>query len=497
MSHALSDDGRRETFQNSERPDRENPLKVARCWADKEVWRSFLQNAMGFSPLTFTGVSTYSADFQKILERTVAIASQPITQLQSEQAKIFQQKSLATGLQSSVDGLATALSALGELGTSKALGGSSSNSSKVSIGTVTANSPATYTISEVTSVARAASATSNGFADGSAAAVSATGTVKFTFDGVDHTITLDSGENTLVGLRNKINALSAGVTASILTTGTGPTPYYLSVTANTSGEKPIALVDDPDGAATSLLANTDSGANTNFKVNGVSVSKSSNLINDVVSGVTFSIQGTTTGNETVTLSLATNRSTLSSKLQNFASAYNAVLADTDAQIGQAAGLLTGDMLVREAKDALRAVSGYQGAGAIKSLAQLGVTFGKDGKASVDTAAFDALSDSDIQAGFTFLGSTTTGFGALQSRLTQLSDPVTGLIAVQNTKYEESDKRISARVDELTSRLSALQKATAERLQTVDALLGSLQSQQTIIDASYKSVLVGIYGKSQG
>ena len=435
---------------------------------------------MGISPLTFSGVSSYSADLQKILDRTVAIASQPISQLQSEQTKIVQQKAIATSLQASSSNLANALSALGDLGGSKALGGSSSNSAKVSIGSVTATSPASYSITEITSVARAASATSSGFADGGTTPASTTGTVKFSFNGTDHTITLGSGENTLTGLRNKINALGAGVNASILTTGTGATPYYLSITSNTTGEKPIALVDDPGGAATSLLASTDAGANANFKVNGVAVSKSSNLVNDVVGGVTFSILGTTSGSESVTLS-----------------AYNALLAETDNQIGESAGLLTGDFLVREAKDALRAVSGYQGTGKIKSLAQLGLSFGSDGKATVDTTTLDGLSDSQIQDAFTFLGSSTTGFGGLKSRLTQLSDPITGLIAVQTTKYDETDKKIAARVTELTTRVIALQKSTAERLQRVDSLLGSLQSQQTIIDASYKSVLVGIYGKSSG
>ncbi|MBI2688803.1 MAG: flagellar filament capping protein FliD [Acidobacteria bacterium] len=450
---------------------------------------------MAIAPLTFTGVSTYSTDFQKILDRTVAIASQPISQLQSEQAKIVQQKAIASGLQTVVAGLASSLSSLGELGKSKALGGSSSNSSKVSIGTVTANNPATYSITDITSVARAASATSSGFADGGSTPVSATGTIKLSFNGTDHTITLGSSDNTLTGLRDKINGLASGVTASILTTGTGATPYYLSITSNTTGEKPIAVIDDPDGTATTLLASADDGANTNFKINGVPVSKPSNLINDVVGGVTFSILGTTSGTESVTLSLATNRSTLSSRLQSFVSAYNAVLDSTDAQIGESAGLLTGDFLVRETKDALRGVSGFQGTGDITSLAQLGVTFGSDGKASFEADTFNALSDSQIQDAFTFLGSGSTGFSGLQSRLNQISDPITGLIAVQNTKYDESDKRIADRVTELSNRLVALQKATAERLQTVDALLGSLQSQQTIIDASYKSVLVGIYGKN--
>ena len=452
---------------------------------------------MGISPLTFSGVSTYSADFQKILDRTVAIASQPIAALQREQTNLFQQKSLATGLQTVVEGLATAIGSLGELGTSKALSGSSSNTSKVTVGSVTANSPATYTISEITSVARGSSATSSGFPDGGTTAVSSTGTVKFSFNGTDHTITLGTGENTLTGLRNRINALGAGVTASILTTGTGANPYYLSLSSNTSGEKPIALVDDPDGAATNLIATSDNGANAVFKVNGVSVSKSSNLVNDVVSGVTFTIAGTTAGQETVSISLSSNRSTLSSRLQTFVAAYNDVLSNTDAQIGEAAGLLTGDLLVREAKVALRDVSGYEGDGTIKSLAQLGVVFGSDGKATFDPTAFAALSDSDVQNGFTFLGSTTTGFGSLKARLAQLSDPVTGLISVQTAKYDESDRRIANRVEELAARLDAVQRSTAARLQTVDSLLGSLQSQQTIIEASYKSLQLTLFGKNEG
>lgn len=452
---------------------------------------------MGISPLTFTGVSTYSADFQKILDRTVAIASQPITQLQAEQAKIFQQKTLATGMQSAVGSLASAVGALGDVGSSKALGGSSSNSSKVSIGTVTATSPASYTISEITSMARGASATSAGFANGSSTAVSATGTVKLTFNGTEHTIALTPAENNLTGLRDKINSLGAGLTASILTTGTGATPYYLSLTANTSGEKPITLVDDPTGAATNLLAASDAGANANFKVNGVAVSKTSNLINDVVGGVTFTIAGTTAGSESITLALATNRSTLANRLESFVNAYNTVLESTDAQIGEAAGLLTGDFLVRETKEALRALTGYQGIGNIKSLAQLGISFGNDGKASFDSSAFNALSDSQVQDGFAFLGSSTTGFGALKSRLNQISDPVTGLIAVQNTKYDESDRRIADRVEELAERLALMQKSTAERLQAVDALLGSLESQKTIIDASYKSLQLALFGKNEG
>ncbi len=452
---------------------------------------------MSIEPLRFSGVSSYSADFQKILDRTVAIAAQPINALQNDQTRIVAQRSAAQAIQRSVDGLNTAVTALGDIGQTRAVSGTTSNSAKVSIGAVTARSPATYNITDITSLARSSSATSAGFAQSDSGVVSATGSVQLTFNGTTTDIALTPGENTLTGLRDKINNLGVGVTATILTTGSGPTPYYLSITSNTAGEKPIALADDPTGANTNLLAATDNGSNANFKINGVAVSKASNLINDVVSGVTFTITGTTAPSENVSLTLSSSRSGLASKLDSFIAAYNDTRAAADSQIGEAAGLLTGSFIVRETTGLLRQISGFEGTGATKSLAALGVSFGRDGKASLDRVAFDALGETQLQDAFVFLGTPTTGFGALKAKVQQISDPITGLIAAETTRYDATDKRLSARVQELSTRLAFLQKSTSERLQAVDAILGSLDGQKNIIDASFKSVLLGIYGKSTG
>lgn len=452
---------------------------------------------MGIEPIRFSGISSYSADFQKILDRTVAIAAQPINSLQNDQTRILQQRTSAVGIQRSADALNTAVRNLGEVGQSRAVAGSSSNTSKVSIGTVTARTPATYTISEITSLARSASATSAGYAESASGAVSTTGTLSFGFNGTTQEITLTPEQNNLTGLRDKINGLGAGVTATILTTGSGPTPYYLSITANTAGNKPITLTDDPSGTPVNLLANAENGSNAEFKVNGVPVSKASNLINDVVSGVSFTLTGTTTGSETVSLTLSSSRNGLASKLQDFVNAYNDTRAQTDAQIGEAAGLLTGSYLVRETNSTLRQLAGYEGTGGIKSLAGLGVTFGRDGKAAFDQEAFNDLSESDLQSAFDFLGTPTTGFGALQFKVQQVSDSVSGIIATEIARFDETDKRLNTRIFELSTRLEALQKSTAERLQTVDAILGSLDSQKSVVEASIKSLQLVLFGKNEG
>jgi flagellar hook-associated protein 2 len=452
---------------------------------------------MSIEPLRFSGVSSYSADFQKILDRTVAIGAQPINALQRDQTNLLQQRALAVGLQTSAEGLNTAIKGLADVGQSRAVGGSSSNSSKVSIGAVTARTPATYTISEITSLARSASATSAGYAASTSGTVSSTGSVRLGFSGTTYDISLAPGENTLTGLRDKINNLGIGVTASILTTGSGPTPYYLSLTSTTAGEKPITLADDPTGANTDLLVTRDDGSNANFKINGVAVSKNSNLVNDVVSGVTFTLTGTTTGSETVSLTLSSNRNTLASRLESFVAAYNGTLDQVDAQIGSAAGLLTGSFIVRETSSLLRQVSGFESTGNIKSLPNLGVTFGRDGKATFDRTVFDGLSENDLQEAFGFLGNSTTGFGSLQSKVRQLSDPVTGLIANETARMDETDKRLAAQVATLTTRLELLQRVTSERLQAVDAILGSLDSQKNIVDASVKSLQLVTFGKNEG
>jgi flagellar hook-associated protein 2 len=452
---------------------------------------------MSIEPIRFSGISSYSADFQKILDRTVAIGAQPINAIQRDQTKLVQQRSLAVGLQTSAESLKKAVSDLGDLGRTRAVGGVSSNSSKASIGAVTATTPASYTISEVTSLARSASATSAGYASSTTAAVSATGTVRLGFAGAQYDLSLSAQENNLAGLRDKINALGAGVTASILTTGSGATPYYLSLTSTTSGEKPITVTDDPAGAGTDLLVNKDNGSNATFKINGVAVSKASNLVNDVVSGVTFTLGGTTAAGETVNLTLSSNRNTLATRLESFVSAYNATKDLLDAQIGAAAGLLTGSYIVRETGNVLRQISGFEGTGSLKSLSSLGVTFGKDGKASFDQTIFDGLSETQVQGAFGFLGSSTTGFGALQAKVGQISDPVTGVIANETARMDETDKRLTAQVASLTERLEFMQRAASERLQAVDALLGGLDSQKNLIEASVKSMQLVTFGKNEG
>jgi flagellar hook-associated protein 2 len=256
----------------------------------------------------------------------------------------------------------------------------------------------------------------------------------------------------------------------------------------------LQLIDDPAGAASNLLTSANQGANTNFKLNGVAVSKKTSLINDVVPGITFTVLGTTTGTESVTLSLKTSRSQLSSALGSFADAYNAMSTEMAKHSGQGADLLSGESVIVSLNDTLRQIGSYQDFGNIKNLSDLGLEFDASGKLALNSTVFDNLSDSAINDAFTFIGSATTGFAGLSKKLGLVTDPAVGLIQTQQHGYEETDRRLKTAINDLTDKINYMQDSLAERLHSADALLAQLSSQQSILDASLKSVSLVLFGK---
>jgi flagellar hook-associated protein 2 len=450
------------------------------------------------APLVFTGVSQYSSDLQSILQRAVQIAQIPATQLQNQDSDVLQKKTVATSLGDAVSNLAGTLTALGAVGDNAGVAATSSDTTKVSILNSNATSPTTYAISHISSLASAASETSlTGYANSNTTAVSSTASLQLSVGSTNYSITLTSQTNNLVGLRDAINKSGAGVTATILTTGTGANPNYLSITSTADGAAALKLTDNPTGAATALLTSSNPGSDASFQLNGVPVTKSSNTINDVVPGVSFSLQGTTTGSEQVTISLASDRSKLSSALGDFVTSFNSLSSQVNAQIGPSAGALSGDFLVRQIQGDLRQLTNFTGSGAIKSFADLGLNLDQTGTLSFNQDTFNGLSDSQIASGFTFVSSSTSGFGSLAANFNQISDPISGLIKIQTDQYAATDKRLNDELATTNARISAMQSNLTLKLESADALLAQLTSQQTVLTASISSLNFTLYGKPAG
>jgi flagellar hook-associated protein 2 len=453
---------------------------------------------VSITPLRFTGVSDFSDDFQKIADRAVAIATLPIKQMQNLQSDLITKKQTLTALNVNVKALADSVVALGNLGSTKALTVTSSNANKVSVANNGLNIATSYTITDITSVAKAASeTTAAGFATADATAVDADDALELTLGGTNYPLDLSTYGNNLNGLRDAINALGIGVQATVLNTGSGATPYYLSLTASAPGATTLQLRTTAGDNGTNILTATNQGANAVFKLNGLDVEKTDNIITDVVPGLTFTILDETSAGESIILSAQSSRGSLATGLQNFVTAYNSIVDKLKLQVGENAGLLTGDFIVHHLNRTLRSLTGHTGTGSVLSLVDLGIDLDKQGVMSFNSVKFYSLPTATVDGAYEFLGSTTTGFGAHSQALSQIADPVTGLIKTQQDNYDTADARITRQIEEMALRIEQMQVSLLSKLQQADVLLDSLASQQAILEASLESVNVASFGKRDG
>jgi flagellar hook-associated protein 2 len=451
---------------------------------------------MSITPLRFTGISTFSDDFQAIVDRAVAISTLPIKQMQNEQTKLLAKKQSLSDVNAALQGVVAAIRDLGSVAENRAISVTSSNTTKVSVQLTGTASPTAYTITDIESVARQASESSLvGYADTDTTAVDADGMLELVLGDQTYSIDLSTHGNHLNGLKAAINSLGIGVRASIINSGDETNPYFLSLSATTTGATTLALRAEAGEAGSNLLSATNQGANAKFKLNGIQIEKPDNTISDVVEGLTFNILGTTSGGESVILNLSSNRGTLATKITNFVNAYNAAMSRLNAQVGEKAGMLSGDSIISAAQRALRGVANYRAdSGAVKSLVDLGVSIDKQGVMSFDTLKFYSLSSATIDSAFQFLGSQTTGFGAQYGTLDALSNPFNGAIVRQQSDYDRADSRLTKQIDAMADRIQQMQATLSAKLQLADALLAQLEGQQKMLETSLKSIELATFGK---
>lgn len=319
-------------------------------------------------------------------------------------------------------------------------------------------------------------------------------------------ITIDSSNNTLAGLRDAINAKNAGVTAAIVDVdGTGANLQLVLTSKETGTKGRVELVETTDtGTLTDLnlrSINPPDGNNSNldasFTINGLPLTRSSNSITDAVSGLTLNLK------KAGTASVGVIQSTdIETKLRAFVSAYNTVQDFVAGQYKKDAksrptGVLAGDSTLRgiqqQLKGAVQSISSDNG-GTFNSLTQIGITTGDDGKLAFDSTAFnDKLKNNPDDVKALLFGKTASNSGlfqAFKSISSGLSDDVTGSVRVAIKGYENSVKTLNATISSRLESLNRLKDSLTKQFSAADAAIGQLNGQGTaltsIIDSLNKS-----------
>ncbi len=289
----------------------------------------------------------------------------------------------------------------------------SSNESAVSASADSANFGGTYALT-VTDLAESESWASGNFTNTTTEIGTGTLVIEKANPDDNVTVTINETNNTLAGACKAINEADAGVTATIINDGTPDNPYRLLITAKESGSDNSFSINETGLTGQALGLNRQQAAtNATFVLNGITISKGSNIVTDVIPGVTFTLKDETTS--AVRLVVDKDVDAIISALDEFVSAYNSVNAYINSQFTynsttKTSGLLSGDSTLRNIQTNLQnkmihsvsnRFSDYNIAG------QVGLEFTRDGSLSLDAAKLrSALSTDFTSVAALFLGNGT-------------------------------------------------------------------------------------------
>lgn len=373
----------------------------------------------------------------------MAVESRPATLLDQKEAG-YQAKISAYGsLKGALSSFQTAVKALSDPAKFSAMSASVADTDVASVAASSTAIAGSYSLL-VTTLAQAHKLRTGAFT--AETSTVGTGTLTFEFgtysggvfttnaDKATKTITIDSSNNTLSGIRDAINAADGGVTANIVNDGTG---YRLVIASADSGtENSLKItVDDADGTDTNTsglsqlaydpeaavgsgknLTESVAAQNAALTVDGVSISSASNVITDVIGGVTLTLLATNTTATTVTVSR--NISGVQTSVEAYVKAYNdlhKVINDLSAYNPETkqASVLTGDAALRGVDSLLRETLNselrYAGGG-LTRLSDVGIGFEDDGTLAFDSSKLQAAFDDktkDVSTLFAAVGKSTT------------------------------------------------------------------------------------------
>lgn len=377
-------------------------------------------------------------DVNGIVNQLMAVERRPLDSLGRREAGFQAQLTAFGSFRGALSSFQTAVRGLASASKYETVNATSSDSSVLSAAAATGTTPGAYSV-EVSKLAQAQRLAASGQAS-QTAAIGAGGATTLTFDfgtigagtfdaatgkyaGATFTansakpsksITIDSSNNSLQGIRDAINGANLGVTAAIVNDGSG-TPYRLTLSvADTGAASSLRIGVAGDPALQALLAQnpaddagqnwseTSTAQNAALKVNGIAVTRATNSVSDAVPGVTLTLAKTNVGSP-VTLTVARDTAGVKSAVDSFVKAYNDLnktLSDLSGfnAATKKAGPLQGESSVRTVQGAMRALLGSPLSGVTSgfaTLGKIGIAFQKDGSLAVDSAKLQRAIDSNF------------------------------------------------------------------------------------------------------
>jgi flagellar hook-associated protein 2 len=482
------------------------------------------------SSFSFQGV-TSGLQTDALVNAIIQQEGQPLQRLKDKQALNDKRTAALTAMKTAMSALNTSLATLQDTGfDSRTVTNSDANATYASA-TASGAAVGNYdlTVTQVATRATLSStlvggvATNLALANGNAAPVFSTGTgASFALQGPDGAIkvvNLTSANNTLNGLRDAINASGGGVTATIVNSGKGDKPYQLVLAAKDTGtgtgggRVTIADVTANDGVTApnnlgisaaqvdSLMLPTAftlagglqsavAAQDALFTVNGIALTRKTNLVTDAVDGITFTLKKgaadpANPAPTATTLTVSQSKTAATSAMQDVVSKYNAFMKiykdasvstkndDGSVNPGALAQDQTARTLVSQVRTALMGTpTGLSAGAAFKNPAELGLKTNADGTLSLDTKVFSDALDKDPGAA----KQVGQGMGhAVQDLYSNVSTYSTGILNRTLKNITDQNLALTRQIDAGQVRLDKRQATLKAQFAKMETTLSQMQS----------------------
>ncbi|GAA0362182.1 hypothetical protein GCM10008932_13530 [Alkalibacterium iburiense] len=307
--------------------------------------------------------------------------------------------------------------------------------------------------------------------------------------------------DSLKSINDKINEQTSktGISSSIV-------DNRLILTHTEYGVQTEKLAISGDVAESLGLSNFDltEGQKAEFTVDGLKITRSSNTIDDVIEGLTFTLTNEHSNNESTVVSITEDLDKAAETLNKFVEQYNSTQSFITQQLSvgdpsaenNKTGTLSGDGTLMRLQSNLRSMmtKSDDTESSIRSLSDLGIEVDRNGTATFDRTVLEENIKEDPEAVSAFFSRTETSEGvgedgepkkdskrvgfsqSMRSFVNEYISGTTGIIKTRQDTYDRMIKDLNDRISQFETRIDAKRDRYIRQFTALDQAMMQAESQ---------------------
>lgn len=315
------------------------------------------------------------------------------------------------------------------------------------------------------------------------------------------------------GIADAINAATdangdaLGVQASVMNTGSNG--YTIVLTGETGLDQAFTMTAD-SGSGVDFSTTVSSAADAEFSLNGLSLTRSTNSVSDVLTGVTLDLTGAT--GEDIQVKVVRDATDLKTKIQNLVTVYNDaldaldILGDRSSEVEEYGGALAGESFLITLRSNLQSFitdTSSTAGSTIQAPRDVGLSFDRYGVLQFDETTFDDAVASNYDEIVTMFSANTTdqsvydksSGGVAGDAYREIDELIrfSGIIGRREKTQDASVERYQEQLDNYATQMDALLARYIQQFSVMDAIVNQTKSLSSDLASTFDG-LMNVYKK---